>query len=126
MQNVIEWSSDRAFSVWRYGVGHSQLLLASQETAADTGVGVQFEGVEYMRLVRTFRNLRVTTADELQWQEVKASGALTALPRPLLVLALHHDHGVGLVACSRLRIGSFQGLPTNDLDTVQLHATATA
>lgn len=78
-----------------------------------------------MRLIRTFRNLRITTAGETQLQEVKASGVATPPSRPLLVLALHHDNGVGLIACSRLTIGSFQGQPTTDFDTVQLHSTAT-
>ncbi|MGW7142486.1 hypothetical protein [Streptomyces xanthophaeus] len=125
MQKAIDWGSDRSFSVWRYGIGHSQLLLASQETAEEGGLGVQFEAVEYMRLVRTFRNLRISTADEQQVHEVEASGVLALPSRPLLVLALHHDNGVGLVACSRLRIGSFTGHPTWDFDDVQLHATAT-
>ncbi|MFD4137120.1 hypothetical protein [Streptomyces goshikiensis] len=109
--------------MWRYGIGHSQLLLASPATGTETGLGVHFEADEYMRLIRTFRNLWITTADEQQIQEVETSGALT--PRPLLVLALHHDNGVGLIACSRLRIGQFHGQPTSDFDVVQLHSTAT-
>lgn len=123
MKNAIDWSSNRTFSVWRYGIGHSQLLLASPGTGTETGLGVHFEAVEYMRLIRTFRNLRITTADEHQIHEVETSGALT--PRPLLVLALHHDNGVGLIACSRLRIGQFHGQPTTDFDAIQLHSTAT-
>ncbi|MFJ3914107.1 hypothetical protein [Streptomyces vinaceus] len=89
------------------------------------GLGVHFEAVEYMRLIRTFRNLRITTADEQQMHEVETSGTLAHTLRPLLVLALHHDNGVGLIACSRLRIGQFHGEPTSDFDTLQLHSTAT-
>ncbi|MFE2140511.1 hypothetical protein ACFXA3_01905 [Streptomyces sp. NPDC059456] len=125
MQNVIDWASSRTFSVWKYGIGHSQLLLASQETATETGLGVHFEAVEYMRLIRTFKNLRITTADEQHIHEVETSGTLAHALRPLLVLALHHDHGVGLIACSRLRIGQFHGEPTSNFDTLQLHSTAT-
>ncbi|WP_327135430.1 hypothetical protein OG311_37555 [Streptomyces sp. NBC_01343] len=78
-----------------------------------------------MRLIRTFRNLRITTADEQQMHEVETSGTLAHTLRPLLVLALHHDNGVGLIACSRLRIGQFHGKPTSDFDTLQFHSTAT-
>ncbi|MFD6877242.1 MULTISPECIES: hypothetical protein [unclassified Streptomyces] len=124
MQDVIDWISDRSFRVWRYGVGHSQLLLASPETDTAPGLGVHFEAVEYMRLIRSFKNLRITTADEHQIREVESSGALTLTRRPLLVLALHHDHGVGLVACRRIRIGQFHGNPTDNFDPVHLHLLA--
>ncbi|MFD7026634.1 hypothetical protein ACFWAR_01195 [Streptomyces sp. NPDC059917] len=125
MQNVIDWVSNRTLRVWRYGIGHSQLLLvSSQGDRTGNGLGVHFEAVEYMRLVPTFKDLRITTADKQQALEVKASGALPSLSRPLLVLTLHHDDGVGMVACSRLRIGEFHGEPTSDFATVQHQVTA--
>ncbi|MFG2987285.1 hypothetical protein ACGFYQ_39645 [Streptomyces sp. NPDC048258] len=60
-------------------------------------------------------------------RETTSEGSGISSLRPLLMLALHHDEGVGLVACSRLRIGQtpLNGKPTWDLTDIQLNATAT-
>ncbi|MFD7259080.1 hypothetical protein [Streptomyces sp. NPDC059874] len=125
MSKIISWGSARTFTVWQYGIGHSQLLLSGRGTGTEPDLGVHFEGVEFMRLIRVFRNLRIATADEHHIREIENSGIPSL--RPLLMLALHHDEGVGLVACSRLRIGQTpaNGKPTWNLTDIQLHASAT-
>jgi len=96
---ALPWRSGRTFRLWRYGVGHSQLLLRSPGDGGRDTLAVLFEAVEFMRLRRSYADLvlRLATEDEeFGFEET------TPVPIPRLRLALESPQGTGLVVCSRV------------------------
>ncbi|MEU4423780.1 hypothetical protein AB0F81_24380 [Actinoplanes sp. NPDC024001] len=94
---VLPWRSGRYFKVWRYGIGHSQLLLRSR---AEDGISILCEAVELMRLRRSYPDLvlRYAGDGEPGFEE------LAELPIPQLRLVLESPGRVGLISCSRVTI----------------------
>ncbi|MEV6598505.1 hypothetical protein AB0M36_16755 [Actinoplanes sp. NPDC051346] len=100
---ALPWTSPGDFRVWRYGVGHSQLLLSSRSGADSTShIDLLFEAVQYMQLHRSYRGIHL--ADD--------PTALTdvAIHNPLglayLAVAISDATRTGLVVCSRVTITS--------------------
>jgi hypothetical protein len=96
---ILPWRTERAFRLWRYGVGHSQLLLRSPGDAGRGTLSIQFEAVEFMKLRRSYTDLvlRLPREDEeVGFEEIKA------LPVPQLCVVLDSRTHIGLVACSRV------------------------
>ncbi|MFD8794110.1 hypothetical protein [Streptomyces vinaceus] len=97
------WSSDCSFTLWQYGIGHSRLILKASSNSSQS-LGILFEGVDFVKLTRVFPRLSISRADVAQEREMDDAGVRSV--RPLLRLALRHDRGTGLVACSRLTVGT--------------------
>src|SRR5437870_2674387 len=58
-------SSERRFQIWKYTVGHSQLLLRSTKSAeCPTRIDVFFKGVKEFHLPTSFTGLSITEASE--------------------------------------------------------------
>lgn len=87
--------------MWRYGVGHSQLLLrAAPDSDESTCLDLHFEGVAAVQLGTRYASpeLRPGTGDErallLRLAQVDAA--------PHMALALDTTAGIGLVLCRRV------------------------
>ncbi|MEW2551501.1 hypothetical protein AB0957_07080 [Streptomyces zhihengii] len=124
------WSSPLRFSLWMYGIGHSQLLLRTQSGQGidDEPLGLRFEAVERMNLGRSFEGLSLETADETVLAEIAATGVLKPRPNPLLALVLRGGDSLGWVVCSKVAVGvsRFTGdRPGFLLDPVHFRTRAT-
>lgn len=96
---ILPWRTERRFRLWRYGVGHSQLMLRSPGDGGDETLSIQFEAVEFMKLRRSYADLvlRLPREDEkVGFVEIKS------LPIPQLCLVLESRTHIGFVACSRV------------------------
>lgn len=92
------FASDRRFKLWRYGVGHSQLLLRSLPTGDQPCLDILFEGVRWIELPMSFESLVISRAgapDEL----LRKAG----LPDDMgaLALELTGSGGAGHLVCGR-------------------------
>lgn len=97
----LPWASRRTFRIWRYGVGHSQLLIRSPGNDSERTLDLIFEGVEFLRLRRSYDGLTLSFAGEDSSEEFVDAG----LPSiRLLRLLVSSSSGTGLVACSRLTV----------------------
>lgn len=106
---ALPWETRRLFQVWRYGVGHSQLVLRSVADGENMAINVLFEAVEFMRLRRSYPDalLRLATPEEhVLFGELP--------PRRLLRFVIASPAGVGLVACSRVTVRETE-LPDDDM-----------
>lgn len=118
------WSSDHSFNIWRYTIGHSRLLLKSTHNSGES-LGIVFEGVEFVKLTRVLPRLSITQASASQAGEINEAGVRSI--RPLLRLALRHDRGIGLVACSRLSVGvAIEGDDRSPFDLHPVHLNINA
>lgn len=100
---VLAFSSERAFKVWRYGVGHSQLLLrAVPDDSARVCLDLLFEGVSAMKVATRYESIEVTTASVDETRElVELSGLRKVGEGEGLALALRSGAVAGLVLCKR-------------------------
>ncbi|WP_250034096.1 hypothetical protein [Paractinoplanes maris] len=98
---TLPWRSERGFGVWRYGIGHSQLLLRSPGDGREPAYGIHFEGVELMKLQRSYPLLTLRLATEA---ETVVFAEVDMVPKPLLQVVLESPGKTGLVACSRLTV----------------------
>jgi hypothetical protein len=76
-----EFESDRHFQMWKYGVGHAQLLLRSvKDETHSTRIDVLFVAVERLDLPTTLNGLRIQRVDDhfrlsgADWQGSVAAG----------------------------------------------------
>jgi hypothetical protein len=95
----LPWRSGRDFRLWRYGVGHSQLLLRSPGEGVREALTIKFEAVEFMKLRRGYTDLvlRLPLAgEEAEFEQV------ASLPIPQLYIVLESRTHVGFVSCARL------------------------
>ena len=98
-ESSLPWRSGRTFRVWRYTVGHSQLLLRSLGDGAQAPINVLFESVEFMRLRRSYPQLVLRLAEP---EEIECFDQLPDMR--LIRLAILSPDSIGLVACSRVTI----------------------
>lgn len=94
----LPWRTGRDFLLWRYGVGHSQLLLRSPDEGAREALTIKFEAVEFMKLRRGYADLvlRLPLAgEEAEFEEV------ASLPIPQLYIVLEGRTHIGFVSCAR-------------------------
>lgn len=99
----MQFQSPRTFRLWRYGVGHSQLLLrATPEGADTTRLDLRFEGVTAIQLGTRY------VAPELRLADRGERDALRKLAQPGLTgprhvaIAIESETGSGLVLCGRV------------------------
>ncbi|UZJ33062.1 hypothetical protein [Streptomyces endophytica] len=102
--SAILFRSPRTFTVWRYGVGHSQLLLRAVPDGGDARcLDLLFEGVRAMRLVTHYASLELRTASDSESQQMLEFSELSPPWRERYgVVALHSRSGSGSVLCSRI------------------------
>ncbi|MER7818565.1 hypothetical protein [Streptomyces sp. NPDC096153] len=98
------FSSERTFKVWRYGVGHSQLLLrAAPDAAQMVRLDLLFEGVDAMHLVTRYESLEVHAFDEEESGRIpERSGVPARWRSDRLVLGLRSRSGTGYVQCQKV------------------------
>lgn len=98
------FSSGRTFKVWRYGVGHSQLLLRAAPDSSETDrMDLLFEGVEAMQLITRYEALELHTFDETESGRVfERSGVPARWRSERLVLGLRSRSGAGYVQCAKV------------------------
>lgn len=97
----LPWRTERGFRLWRYGVGHSQLLLRSPGDGGHETLSIQFEAVELIKVRRSYTDLVLRLAredEEVGFEEIKS------LPIPQLYVVLDSQTHIGLVACSRVTV----------------------
>ena len=62
-QEAAPFASERKFKLWRYGVGHSQLLLRSVPSAGQRCLDINFERVAWMSLPTAMNTIEIVLAD---------------------------------------------------------------
>ncbi|WP_240138103.1 hypothetical protein [Streptomyces sp. MUM 178J] len=100
----VVFASARRFRVWRYGVGHSQLLLRSAPDPSNPErLDLLFEGVEAIQLVTHYEALELHTLDEAENGHIFEMSGVPAHLRPeRLVLGLRSRSGAGYVQCLKV------------------------
>jgi len=56
------FASDRRFRLWRYGAGHSQMLLRSLPSAGQRCLDITFERVTWLSLPTSFDSVQIALA----------------------------------------------------------------
>ena len=122
-EDPLPWRTGRGFRLWRYGVGHSQLLLRSPGGGGRETVGILFEAVEFMNLRRSYADLVLRLAGE---GEERGFEAIESLPIPQLCVVLESPAHIGLVACSRVTVRTVDNPDSDSWDdgTVLFSVTA--
>ncbi|MFD3416337.1 hypothetical protein [Streptomyces decoyicus] len=96
--------SERTFTVWRYGVGHSQLLLRAVPDGANTAcLDLLFEDVKAMQLVTHYESIELHPAGEAEAQQIlDFSGVASTWREKYLAVSLRSRSGSGFVLCRRI------------------------
>jgi hypothetical protein len=98
---------DRYFQVWRYGVGHSELLLHARAGEADLEhLDVVFEDVRAVKLRSSYRPLILRAADDITREHVLTFAGIPARHRHrYLSLTLPSPPGEeGFIVCGRTTV----------------------
>ncbi|MFD0583653.1 hypothetical protein [Dactylosporangium darangshiense] len=97
---------DRRFRVWRYGVGHSQLLLHSHAGAADAEhLNVLFEDVRAVKLRSSYQPLILRPADGPARDDIlDFAGLPERHQHRFLSLTLSTRPEIGFVLCARVTV----------------------
>jgi hypothetical protein len=99
----VRFKSSRTFRMWRYGVGHSQLLLRATPGGAEPRCfDLHFEGVAAVQLGIRYVAPEVLLATERERAELEALAQSGAGVRHI-ALALRTEAGTGLVLCRGVR-----------------------
>lgn len=104
-QSSVLFESEHTFKVWRYGVGHSQLLLraAGDDDTDFHGIDLLFEGVDFMQLATRYEGLEVHSVGVRESQKIyRASGLDPKWRRHRLIVALRSASVEGYVQCQRV------------------------
>ncbi|MBT2901666.1 hypothetical protein [Streptomyces sp. McG3] len=115
---TVLYASERTFRVWRYGVGHSHLLLRSLPAGRDTTrLDLHFEAVHAMRLVTRYEALRIVAVDEPEFSRVFAESGVPPVWRDAqLIVGLRSRSGTGYVQCGRVILDRREGRTGDELD----------
>ena len=100
---AVTFSSERTFRVWRYGIGHSQLLLRAVPDKVNSAcLDLLFEGVSAMKLATRHESVEIAIASVNETRELlEISGLPDIWAERSLALALRSKKGTGLVLCRR-------------------------
>ena len=93
--------SERTFRVWRYGVGHSQLLLRAVPDSVDSAcLDLLFEGVTAMQLVQQYKSIELCSASKAEAEEILGFSGISPSGGELhLPVVLRSRSGSGFVLC---------------------------
>ena len=98
---------NRRFRVWRYGVGHSQLLLhAHADSSHDEHLNVLFEDVRAVKLRASYQPLILQPADQNTHADILTFAQIPARhqARYLCLTLPTADTEPGFIACARATI----------------------
>lgn len=91
--------SSRPFRLWRYGVGHSQLLLRSLPVDGEPCLDVLFEGVRWIQMPTSLHSLTI----ELTGQDAgHAPPPTSQAGGKTLTLRLSAANDSGTIECSKV------------------------
>ncbi|MFF9176047.1 hypothetical protein [Streptomyces sp. NPDC014793] len=95
------FKSDRTFRVWRYGIGHSQLLLrAVPDSENPACLDLRFEGVSAMQLVQQYKTIELWFTSGAEAEEILGFSGISPSGRELhLPVVLRSRSGSGFVLC---------------------------
>lgn len=115
---TVLYESGRTFRIWRYGVGHSHLLLRSLPDGGNTTqLDLHFEAVRAMRLVTRYEALGILAADEPEFSRVFAESGVPPKWRDTqLVVRLSSRSGTGYVQCGRVILDRREGRTSDAID----------
>ena len=98
MPNLII-GSDRQFQLWKYTVGHKQLLLRSVKSSAyPTRIDVLFKGVSQFHLPTVLNGLFITEAAEIEIPGIFTLQESAALKKEIKVFPVKGRDFVGYVS----------------------------
>jgi hypothetical protein len=98
------FQSPRTFRMWRYGVGHSQLLLrATPDSDEPRCIDLHFEGVAAVQLGTRYTDPEMCLGTDEERAVLDALAQRSAGARRI-ALALRTETGTGLVLCRRVRV----------------------
>lgn len=103
---VLPWSSDSYFRLWRYGIGHSQLSIRTFGGETDEVIEILFEGVERVELDRQYRGLQLS---------VDHAGDD---PTRRLDVLINSTSGAGSVTCSRVTVRRLRGDDFSEIEVL--------
>jgi hypothetical protein len=91
--------SERRFQIWKYTVGHNQLLLRGTKSAeCPTRIDVLFKGVEEFHLPTSFTGLSITEASETEARKLCNLGRSLSFGKNVKVFKIQGNDFVGYVA----------------------------
>ncbi|MGW2448832.1 hypothetical protein [Streptomyces sp. NPDC001675] len=98
---AVMFKSDRTFRVWRYGIGHSQLLLrAVPDSGNPACLDLRFEGVSAMQLVQQYKSIELCSANVTEAEKIFGFSGVGPSGRELhLPVVLRSGSGSGFVLC---------------------------
>lgn len=111
---------ERRFRPWRYGIGHSQLLMHSQANASsDEYINVLFEDVRAVKLRSSYEPLILQQADERTRPGLLGFAQVPPRlhPRFLCMTLPTEDAEPGFIVCARATV-----LSTTSTDSADLYA----
>ncbi|MEV5977087.1 hypothetical protein [Streptomyces sp. NPDC052114] len=95
--------SSRIFRMWRYGVGHSQLLLRATPDADDeTCLDLHFEGVAAVQIGTRYVAPEVRLGNDRERAALMDLAAESGASDRHIAIALHSTAGTGLVLCRKV------------------------
>jgi hypothetical protein len=106
------FTADRNFRLWRYGVGHSQLLLRSLPTDDERCLDVHFEAVTWLSLPTSFDRLTISARPDLP-PGIPPETRLLPDGRSLLTLSLQTSATTGTVVCANVKAAYSAWTPTD-------------
>ena len=100
------FTSERTFKVWRYGVGHSQLVIRSTPVSAeDECMDLRFEGVAAMKLAVKYETITICSASENATSDLQDFARVEKKWRTSYVaLELRTLGAPGYVLCRSVRV----------------------
>lgn len=109
--NEVVFAAERRFRLWRYGVGHAQLLLRSVPFDGHRCLDLAFENVTWLSLPTSFDRLAVSVQSDLP---AGIPPGVRSLPggRSLLVLGLTTSDAAGTVVCASATAAYSSWTPT--------------
>ncbi|WP_158070516.1 hypothetical protein, partial [Streptomyces luteocolor] len=95
--------SSRTFRMWRYGVGHSQLLLrATPDADHETCLDLHFEGVAAVRVGTRYVAPEVRPGDDSERAVLMELAAESGAGDRHMAVVLRSAAGSGLVLCRKV------------------------
>jgi hypothetical protein len=92
-------NAERRFQIWKYTVGHSQLLLRSTKSAEfPTRIDVFFKGVKELHLPTIFTGLSITEASEADVRQLCSLRKSPSFDKDVKVFKVQGTDFVGYVA----------------------------
>ncbi|MFD9503556.1 hypothetical protein [Streptomyces sp. NPDC060035] len=115
---TVLYRSERTFRVWRYGVGHSHLLLRSLPDGENaTQLDLHFEAVRAMQLVTRYEALDILAVDEPEFSRIfEESGVPPKWRHTQLIVRLRSRSGEGYVQSGRVILDRREGRTADAID----------